>query len=207
MKQKNSFPKRSGQAFFIFETFYEVELFLCKRAMHFDFQNASHLFLFLWYPLGISWEKKKEKKKGTSLWCFMLGNARGVRCSLELSTHPSWFKWAFFFWRENAWLLQLSGSLIFHQNNSDDEKNFGTNACVMHITYGHVDPLKCVLENMCFIYWVLFGTQRELFGVCWGVGGGGGGGGIRVGHFGSNSWDRNWPIFVWDDAKTRQQMI
>lgn len=43
----------------------------------------------------------------------------------------------------------------------------------MHITYGHVDPLKCVLENMCFIYWVLFGTQRELFG--------GGGRGIRVG--------------------------
>jgi hypothetical protein len=52
-----------------------------------------------------------------------------------------------------------------HQNNLDDEKYFGTNACVTHITYGHVDPLKCVLENMCFIYWVLFGTQRELFGI------------------------------------------
>jgi hypothetical protein len=57
--------------------------------------------------LSISREKKKEKKR-TSLWCFMLGDARGVRCSrikhppelVQVSTF-------FFFLRENAWLLQL----------------------------------------------------------------------------------------------------
>lgn len=47
----------------VFETFYEVELFLCKRAMHFGFQNASHLFFFLLIPFEHITRKEKRKKK------------------------------------------------------------------------------------------------------------------------------------------------
>jgi hypothetical protein len=76
--------------------------------------------------LAVSREKKKEKrKKKTSLWCFVLDKAWGVRCSRikhppELVQVSTFF--SFFFLGENAWLLQLYVSLIFHQNNSDDEK-------------------------------------------------------------------------------------
>jgi hypothetical protein len=78
-----------------------VELFLCKRAMHFCFQNASHLFCSF-DTLWAYHEKRKKKKKGTSLWCFMLGNARGVRCS-RIKHPPKLVQVStFFFWRENA---------------------------------------------------------------------------------------------------------
>lgn len=113
--KKFPFPKKIGTGILVFETLNEVELFLYKRAMHFGFQNAWHLFFFPLVPFGRITRKEKRNKKKEPPYgalCWIKPKEWGV---LELSTHPSWFKWALFFFfsfGENAWL----------QNNSDDEK-------------------------------------------------------------------------------------
>jgi len=115
MKQKISFPKKDWDRHFGFWNHLWSGTFPLQKGHAFCFSKCLTSFsFFLWYPLAVSREKKKEKKKRTSLWCFVLDKAWGLRIQIkhppELVQVSTFF--FLFFWE------RMPGSL----NNSDDEK-------------------------------------------------------------------------------------
>jgi hypothetical protein len=74
---KNFLPrKKIGTGILVFETLYEVELFLYKKGHAFWFSKCLTSFFFPLVPFGRKMTKQKtKKKKKPSLWCFVLDKA------------------------------------------------------------------------------------------------------------------------------------